>query len=299
MRRGTPHGQGGGFTLVELLVVIGIVAILIAILLPALNRAKEQANRVKCSSNLRQIGTAMMMYADEHRDYPRVASAGPGDIAAPIYFSGQLDTDPFNRPISSPWKRFDATMCMFLLVRGKYVTTGVFVCPSTDHEPDRLEGKSPSQRANFSRTYPPGRNYSYSFAMPFTKPDGNSVEVQYAYSRKRLPRDFVIGADRNECRVRFQNKSPEASAADLRMMNSVNHNGVGQNVLYNDGSVAWATTPFCGVGRDNIFTRHFDPRNSSTTASHKHDTILVPWYPVVWWGGPSNHAFSDVTDVPP
>ena len=64
-----PRNARKGFTLVELLVVIGIIALLISILLPSLSKAREQAKRVQCASNVRQFCLTLIMYADANKGW--------------------------------------------------------------------------------------------------------------------------------------------------------------------------------------------------------------------------------------
>ena len=85
-------GRRRGFTLAELLVVIGIIAVLISILLPVLSRARETARRVKCMSNMRQLTAAWHQYAAEHDG--ELVACDAADQQAGLPLPNQAQTIP-------------------------------------------------------------------------------------------------------------------------------------------------------------------------------------------------------------
>jgi prepilin-type N-terminal cleavage/methylation domain-containing protein/prepilin-type processing-associated H-X9-DG protein len=273
------------FTLLEILAVIFIIAIVMAVLLPTITRTHEPANRVKCGSNLRMIGQAIQLYANENKgNYPRVMYTrdlpptwGTG-VTAPNAFA-----DP-NRPTAN-----DVTAGIFLLLRTQDITAEVFVCPvqnpSLDPIPDTFGGGGGANpalnRSNFTDWR---KNLSYSFANAY--PDEAAVKNGYKLN-STTGAEFAIAADMNPgVGDGYDVTLPinaSASQAQMQKANSRNHQGSGQNVLYGDGHAEFQQNPFCGHKRDNIYTVSGSTDGSITTSrtvigspTWAGDSILLP-----------------------
>ena len=138
------------FTLVELLVVVAIVAILVGLLLPLLGRARENARRVKCAANLRQLITAIQMYAHDHRGY----FPGSG-IARGLFYRSPHEADWIY------WQA-DRNLAESPVARylGSPVDPNVYRCPSDDTVDSRR--LAPTWGSN---TFQPTEVYRYSYCM--------------------------------------------------------------------------------------------------------------------------------------
>lgn len=139
--------QGRGFTLIELLVVIAIIAILAAILFPVFARARENARRSSCMSNLKQIGLGMMQYTQDY------------DERMPLWTYARA------RPWGAGYEGTgNNTQFLWYFALMPYVKSWqIYNCPSAD------------RAQNFTGVYNSSLGYAYNYSRPAAKSDGSRL----------------------------------------------------------------------------------------------------------------------------
>ena len=202
--------QERSFTLIELLVVIAIIAILAAMLLPALSKAREKARAISCVSNLKQVGTYQLMYASDNQD-----------MVANRYCS-QLG--------SCHWS-LDLYRSM-----GATSVTKEYFCPLTPG----------TDMTNVDRTYGMISAYSYCFGKTWMSDQGDPIistnnanwntPTAYAFGKLKTPSSFLFTADSLRINSATSKQRVYGFGGDTSLMFFCHGNS--SNALFADGHAA-------------------------------------------------------------
>jgi len=273
-----------GFTLVELLVVIGIIAVLIGVLLPALNKARQQSQSVACLSNMRQLGTALVLFQNEHKGYlPKAWFNARATVTQP---TNAFDVQPQDYSASDSWGyRFPMYGWDYVLL--KYVNNSkqVFLCPSDD---------SPQYRGIADFGLPPDQ-------LP-DKPDADDIPASYRINVSDIADQAYTAIKVNQLR------KPSLSIVLLEGAHTTDNSEPFHHVA------RWEPLQQGVVGpktKKNVaWDRHSGKRRSNYVFADGHAESMVyedTWVPIGpnLFGAPNNPFWNKVTmwrqryDIPP
>ena len=237
------------FTLLELLIVIAIIAILAALLLPALSKAREKASSIVCTGNQKQVGSGLMMYCNDNNDY----------LPNLLQQQDVMFTDSISRYLNSPFVKkvvFSGTgeYAYFTLYTAEhyiYSAKSVFVCPTAATRlVEPFTGtKAPYFTSNYSVTRCDDGNHSvypwFNFkGQTNEKPNGrriNSIQGRVIVGEQRYytsvsSMTLQVNKTRNGSILCWTNSWDMTSEW---VAGNVHNDGMGGNWLYKDGHVSF------------------------------------------------------------